>query len=66
MIAIPDGPKAKLRKSKQQFCSRISNKLMDLDLTNLIKWKKANVVSGHKNEKQLKENYRTILLLPIC
>ena len=30
MIVIPDGSKEKLRKSKQQFCSGISNKLMDL------------------------------------
>ena len=32
-----------------------------------IEWKKANVVPVHKkNNKQLKENYRSILLLPIC
>ena len=30
-------------------------------------WKKANVVLVHKkNDKQLKENYRPISLLPIC
>ena len=32
-----------------------------------IEWKKANVVPVHKkNDKQLKENYRPISLLPIC
>ena len=31
-----------------------------------IEWKKANVIPVHKkNDKQLKENYRPILLLPI-
>ena len=32
-----------------------------------IEWKKANVVPVHqRNSKQLIENYRPILLLPVC
>ena len=48
MIVIPNRSKEKLSKSKQQFCSRISNKLMDLATGPKAYWSILNTFLNNK------------------